>query len=207
MKPASWSGAAIVAALLLWAAPAAAQKLELTPWVGVYVPATDLVEQQAGVPAPVSVESSLAFGANLALRLPMGVALEGQLGYAPAEIEFGDPAQTEDLKVLFAAANIQWRFGPPLIPVKPYLTGGVGVVRWQSDAFSANEAEKSTSTFAGNVGAGAYINLGPMLSLRADGRAYITTFSAQDFDPATADESKFQSHFLASAGIVLGFGL
>lgn len=197
-----------VAALALWASPARAQgllKVEFTPWAGVYVPATDLVEEEAGVAAPVTVSTSLAFGANLGLRLPMGLAIEGQVGYAPAEIEYdlGPGPQTEDLNILFAAANLQWRFGPPLVPVKPYLTAGVGMVRWESDAL----ASESTTNVAGNLGAGAYISLGPIVSLRVDGRAYVTTFSAQDFDPGTADESKFQSHFVASGGLVLGFGI
>jgi opacity protein-like surface antigen len=157
----------------------------------------------------VSIQSGIAFGGNLGVRMPMGIAIEGQVGYAPAEIEFDDGTggtQTEDLKVLFAAANLQWRFGPPLIPVKPYVTGGAGIVRWQSDAFTAFGAEESVTNLAGNLGAGAYISVGPVMKLRLDGRAYITTFSAQDFDPTTADESKFQSHFVATAGLAFELG-
>lgn len=204
MKRATWSAIAALATLAVWAAPARAQgllEIEVTPWVGYYVPATDLAEEAFTPPAPVSLEASIAYGGIVGLRLPMGIAIEGQLGYAPAEVEFGDPAQTADLNVLFGAANLQWRFGPPLIPVKPYLTAGVGFVRWDSDAF----AETSTN-IAGNLGGGAYVTLGPIVSLRGDARAYITTFSAQDVDPNTADESKFQSHFVVSAGLVFKFG-
>lgn len=196
-----------IAAVALWSVPARAQspslKFEVTPWVGYYVPATDLVEQQAGLAAPVTLESSLAYGGNLGIRFPAGIALEAQVGYSPAEVEYdlGAGPQTSDLNVLFGAANLQWRFGPPLIPVKPYLTAGAGFVRWSSDDFA-----ESPTKIAGNIGGGAYVSLGPVVKLRGDARAYITTFNAQDFDPGTTDESKFQSHFVATAGLVFELG-
>jgi hypothetical protein len=51
----------------------------------------------------------VAFGGNFAVLLPMAIAIEGQLGYAPAEIEFdvGTGPRKEDLKVLFGGANLQ----------------------------------------------------------------------------------------------------
>lgn len=199
-----------VAALVGSAGLARAQvglvKLEVAPWVGAYVPATDLVKEEAGVPAPLSITTSVAFGANLGVRLPLGIAIEGQVGYAPAEVEGGGLSQPQDLNALFASANLQWRFGPPLIPVKPYVVGGLGLVRWESDAFSSQGAGESVTNLAGSVGAGAYVTLGPIVSLRADGRAYLTSFNSQDFGLA-ADESAFQSHFVLSAGLVFGFGI
>lgn len=197
-----------IAALALCSVPARAQapslKFEVTPWVGYYVPATDLAEQQAGWASPVTMESSLAYGGNLGIRLPMGIAVEAQVGYSPTEVEYdiGAGPQTSDLDVLFGAANLQWRFGPPLIPLKPYLTAGVGFVRWSSDDFP-----EASTKIAGNLGGGVYVSLGPIVKLRGDARAYITTFSAQDVDPGTADESKFQSHFVASGGLVFEFGM
>ena len=197
-----------IAALALVSAPARAQvptiKFEITPWVGYYVPATDLAEQQAGWNSPASLKSSLAYGGNLGIRLPMGIAIEAQVGMSPTEVELDDGSgaglETFDLDVLFGAANLQWRFGPPLIPVKPYLTAGAGFVRWSPDGGDA------TTNIAGNLGGGAYVSLGPIVKLRGDARAYVTTFSAQDVDPGTADESKFQSHFVVSAGLVFELG-
>ncbi|MGH7545563.1 MAG: outer membrane protein [Gemmatimonadota bacterium] len=196
-----------IAALALVSVPARAQvpslmKFEVTPWVGYYVPATDLAEQQAGWNSPASLNSSLAYGGNLGIRLPMGIAIEAQVGFSPTEVEgdFGSGPVTADLDVLFGAANLQWRFGPPLIPVKPYLTAGAGFVRWSPDG------GESSTNIAGNLGGGAYVSVGPIVKLRGDARAYITTFNAQDVDPSTADESKFQSHFVVSAGLVFEFG-
>lgn len=211
MKRASSLAIATVTAFASWATPTQAQvglvKIEFTPWAGAYVPVTDLVETEAGVTAPVSINTSVAVGGNIGVRLPLGIAVEGQVGYAPAEIEFEFPAQTTDLNVLFASANLQWRFGPPLIPVKPFFTGGIGVIRWESDVFSSFGAGESVTNLAGNVGAGAYVNLGPVLSLRFDGRAYLTSFNAQEFDPSALDVSKFQSHVVLSGGLVFNFGV
>lgn len=206
------AGCALSAAVTLAAAPVCAQTrgpaVDFSIRPGAFLPATNLVESVEYF-VPVTLDAAFALSADIALRSTSGLDFEWQVVHVPTRIRFevvgqnGEVFRTphvEDMRVWLVSGNLRWRFAQ-MPRAQPFLIGGLGVTRWDSDVL---QDDGSATDFTVNAGAGAYVGLGGPLSLRLEGRAYLSWFTPQDFDPSVNDKSdRFQAHFTLGVGLTM----
>jgi hypothetical protein len=198
------AGAALVAAE---AQPLLAQKLSITPNIGVYVPTTELVKAASG--EEFKQEMSITLGGRVGILLSDRLGLEFTGAYAPSDLKvtatgLGD--QTEDANVFTGSGRISYHVIPTSSPISFLVTGGVGVVN-RSGAFYA-DVEKKTD-IGGTLGATAGFRLGSLLRIQVSAEDYIYKPRAEIPGFGPSDEKKTQNDIHLSFGVgipLLGLG-
>ncbi|MFL5449968.1 MAG: outer membrane beta-barrel protein [Gemmatimonadales bacterium] len=192
------AGFTIVVAGLCLASPLAAQKLFLSPTIGVYIPTTELVKAAQG--QEFKQEVALAVGGRLGLRFGERLGLVTSVSYVPSNLRFtfNNSETKTDANLLFGSARASFQVIPWTSPVWLGLNAGASLVKRSGDAY-ANLEDKTD--VGGVVGATVGFNLGSFLSLyvAADDYIYGTTF----VDENTLEEKQTQNDVHLS----LGFGL
>ena len=202
--------AAALAALLLSPLAASAQpgpvkspiRLEFTVNGGVLAPAGTLVQDGELSTGGLELSEDFAFGGGVGVLLPGGLTLEGQLLFAPGsslertgeQIVGGESEQAvSDAEFLALTGNLIYRLPLPL--VQPYFGAGAGMKRLSFDDGTVLGTDDD-SQFTGEVLVGTYVSVIPGLTLRAEARDYLSSFT----DPRT-DESEFQNDLAFLAGL------
>ncbi|UCC71065.1 MAG: outer membrane beta-barrel protein [Gemmatimonadota bacterium] len=195
-------GFAAVFVLLVGATPAQAQ-FELEPYLGVYIPTQDLIDQEVtpGVQVTGSQKEALAVGARLGYGFgPFGI--EGNFLYAFSDAEgtdeAGDPVPDESAAVWTADGRLVWKV-LPVGPVGIHLSGGVALIGRSGDAYQ--DVEEGKTDVGGVLGAGVKIKLPGMFAIRGD----LDVFGYEA--GIEAADSQFQVDVVASAGLVFQFGV
>jgi hypothetical protein len=158
------------AAAVLAPSPGAAQLLRPTLEAGPYAGGffTSDLELQDLRDAPL-------YGARGALRLPAGLAVEAQLGWAPLESSVFDLADGErefDVSVFLWEAGLAWTFGLPG-PLDPFVGVSAGTARFDPELTLEGGGELGgESALIASAGLGARLALGG-LTLRADLREHL----------------------------------
>ncbi len=209
--------------LAFLAAPSAPAQhgLDFVPYVGFYVPTTNMMNPAfAGVPA-MTQRSSIILGARVTWSLPSHVGIEGTLGYAPSNV---DPGATygccNAAHVITASARVLapllFAGGAPLLRVG----GGMGVVSHGGRAYANTSGATS---IAGIASAGMAFRLGPTpLTLRLDAEDYMfnsrlgaepgcdrggyTGFCGQLLRASGAFKPQFQHDLVLSVGLAFAGG-
>ncbi|HVC19854.1 MAG TPA: outer membrane beta-barrel protein [Vicinamibacterales bacterium] len=97
------------------------------------------------------------------------VGLEGEFGYAPDFFSQSTGVTSSDVLTLMANLLV----GAPRGPVRPYVTGGLGLIRQQRDlSASGLLSHISSDDFGFNVGGGARFMLTKHLAVRGDLRYF-----------------------------------
>ncbi|HEY8257879.1 MAG TPA: outer membrane beta-barrel protein [Gemmatimonadales bacterium] len=187
-------------ALLLTAAvttPAFAQRLSLSPTIGVYIPTTELTKAVNG--EEFKQEVGIAIGGRLGVSFSPRFGIETSVSYVPSKLHFtlDQTATTTDSNLLFGSLRATLHVIPFTKPVWLTLNGGASLVKRGGDAYQ--DAEDKTDV-GGVVGAAVGVNLGGMLSfyVAADDFIYGTRI-ADPTSPAKQTQNDVQ--------IALGFGL
>ncbi len=193
--------AATALALALTAASARAQRVSLTPDIGVYVPTTQLISVATGGPATDLLEQkiSLSIGGKLDLWFNQRLGIQGTGTYAPSQLSVstaGIGAST-DANIFMASSRLMVYLIPPSRPISFLVNGGVG---WVSRSGQAYSGVSDNSDVTGTFGAAVGFHLGPFLSLRLTGESYIYK---PDFLAETLTDVATQNDFNLS----LGFGI
>lgn len=170
-------------------------RVEVAPYAGVLLPG-DLDAQD--------VQDGPIVGARAGLRLPGGLGVEGQVGYAPLESQAGpDGADdvTFDLAVWLYEAGLVYALPLPG-PVTPFIGVGAGRVRFDPDLASVGGEEvEDESAFVLSGGVGARLSL-PGLRLRADLREHVVPDALEKTNAALGGEDGEAFNALeASVGI------
>jgi hypothetical protein len=188
-------------ALLLTAAvttPAFAQRLSLSPTIGVYIPTTELTKAVNG--EEFKQEVGIALGGRLGVTFSPRFGIETSVSYVPSKLHFqvdqGTTTST-DANLLFGSLRATVHVIPFTKPVWLTLNGGASLVKRGGEAYQ--DAEDKTDV-GGVVGAAVGFNLGGMLSfyVAADDFIYGTRIA----DP-TSSEKQTQN----DVQIALGFGV
>jgi len=110
-------------------------------------------------------EKRLSYGVTFG-GLAAGIfGFEGDIGYAPSF--FGDSPSFGTNAVLTAMGNVV--VGIPAGPVRPFVTGGVGLIRTRLDLLTTpTTGNFSTNNFGYNFGGGVMIFLPAHLGIRGD---------------------------------------
>lgn len=207
----------------LLAAPSAPaqHRLDFVPYVGFYVPTTNMMNPAfVGVPA-MTQQSSIILGGRVTWWLPSHVGIEGTLGYAPSNV---DPGATygccNAAHVITASARVLAPLllagGAPLLRVG----GGMGVVAHGGRAYANTSGATS---IAGIASVGLAFPLGPTpLRLRLDVEDYLfnahlgaepgcdrggyTGFCGQLLRASGAFKPQFQHDVVLSVGLAFARG-
>jgi hypothetical protein len=183
--------------LALAATPAAAQRLSLSPTIGVYIPTSELVKAANG--EEFKQEVGLAVGGRLGLTFSPRFGIETSVTYVPSNLRFdfqGNQTKT-DANLLFGTARASFHVVPMTQPLWLTLNGGVSMVRRGGDAFQ--DATDKTDV-GGVVGATVGVRLGGMLSfyVAADDYIYGTRFDTASLETEKKTQNDVQ--------FALGFG-
>jgi hypothetical protein len=185
---------------LVAATSAAAQKVSLSPTIGVYIPTTELVKAANG--DEFKQEVALAVGGRLGLNFGTRFGIVTSVSYVPSNLRFSfnqDQDETKtDANLLFGSLRANYQVIPYTSPVWLGLNGGASLVKRGGDAY---ENLEDKSEVGGVVGATVGFNLGGFLSLYVAAEDYIygTSFA----DAGTLEEKQTQN----DVQLAVGFGV
>jgi Outer membrane protein beta-barrel domain len=187
-----------IIALAAWAIPAEAQRVSLSPTIGVYIPTSELVKAANG--EEFKQEIGLAVGGRLGLDFSPRFGIVTSVSYVPSDLRFTfNQTETKtDANLLFGTARATLYVIPTTSPVWVNLNGGASLVKRGGTAY---ENVEDKTDFGGVVGATVGFNLGSFLSFYVAAEDYIygTTF----VDAATGEEKRTQN----DVQLALGFGV
>ena len=178
------------------ATPAAAQGgVELTPWVGAYIPTSNSV---GALDEDISRNTGAAGGLRLTFWGTGRLGFEATGGYAPAKIGNETVNQSGNTDLLLANARLLLALSPVTNSVGFYLAGGPALLSRGSNPFD-NDA--SSTDFGGVVGLGFRFGGGDdnRIGFRLDLEDYLYN---GDFGGGDA----FQNDLVASLGMSIGLG-
>ena len=186
-------------------APGSGTVLHVSPYAG-YMVFGDYLKGPLGTsvsnaPAPI-------YGAQVGLSLSPNLSLIGNIGYTQSDIKVGIPIlgglSVGHSAMLIYDGGLEYNLGSSkagAMPFSPFVQAGVGAIRYNIDE---SILHTEATNLAGNVGAGADLNVARGLSLRLLAKDYIGKFNFKD---ATGfDVSGQTTHNWAfSAGLRLDF--
>ncbi|MDQ3136220.1 MAG: hypothetical protein M3Q93_01370, partial [Gemmatimonadota bacterium] len=124
-----------LALVLAPAAPAVAQKLSISPTIGVYIPTSELVKAANG--QEFKQEIGLAVGGRLGLNFSPRFGILSSVTYVPSDLQFdfqGNQTKTK-ANLLFGTARATLYVLPITSPVWFSLNGGGSYIRRSGDAY------------------------------------------------------------------------
>jgi hypothetical protein len=193
-------GATVLFFTLSAAGSLSAQRLSLSPTIGVYIPTTDLVKAVNGGSFKQNV--GLAIGGRLGLSFSPRFGIETSLSYVPSKLNFTiDQAQSAatqtDANLLLGSARATLHVIPFTKPVWLTVNGGASLIKRGGAAY-ADAADKTD--IGGVFGASVGFNLGGMLSFYVAADDYV--YGTRVADPA-AETKQTQN----DVQLAFGFGL
>ncbi len=186
-----------VTALLAGTRPAAAQRVSLSPTIGVYIPTSELVKAANG--EEFKQEVGLAVGGRLGVTISPRFGIETSVSYVPSNLRFTfDQAETTtDANLLLGTARATFHVIPWTQPVWLSLNGGVSMIKRGGEAY---EAAEDDTDVGGVVGATVGFRLGSMLSFYVAAEDYI--YGSRIEGTGLGDESRTQN----DVQVAFGFG-
>jgi opacity protein-like surface antigen len=188
---------AAFAALALGPASAAAQRVSLSPTIGVYIPTSELVKAAEG--QVFKQEVALSVGGRLGVTLSPRFGIETSVSYVPSNLRFtfDETETTTDANLVLGTIRATFHAIPMTSPVWLSLNGGASLIRRSGEAY---EAAEDRSDIGGVVGATVGFRLGSMLSFYVAAEDYI--YGARIEDAGLGDESRTQN----DVQVAIGFG-
>jgi outer membrane protein with beta-barrel domain len=183
---------------LIAARPAVAQRVSLSPTIGVYIPTTELIKAANG--QEFKQEVGVSVGGRLGVTLSPRFGIETTVNYVPSNLRFTFDGNetTTDANLLFGSARASFHAIPMTQPVWLTLNGGVSVIKRSGEAY---ENLDDDTDVGGVVGATLGFRLGSMLSFYVAAEDYIY---GRKIDETTLDaDAKTQNDVQISLG--LGF--
>ncbi len=187
--------AIVLAAAAFTAAPAEAQKLYLSPTIGLYAPLTDLSTFTSG--GQFRQEVGLSVGGRVGVGLGKRFALEVTGNYVPSSLRRtltpGGVETSEDANLYFGSARATFFVLPPTSPLWISLSGGASLIGRSGAAYAALTDKNDIGALAG---AAAGVNLGPV-SVFVGTDAYL--YKTKAF--GTANENRGQRDLQVNFGL------
>jgi hypothetical protein len=184
--------------LAVRATPAMAQKLSLSPTIGVYIPTSELIKAANG--QEFKQEIALAVGGRLGVNFSRRFGVVTSVTYVPSSLRFSfNQNETKtDANLLFGTARATVYVIPTTSPVWLNLNAGASLVKRGGEAYDSL-ADKTD--IGGVVGTAVGFNLGGFLSFYVAAEDYIygTTF----VESGTLEEKKTQNDIQ----LAVGFGV
>ena len=155
---------------LIVARPAVAQRVSVSPTIGVYIPTSELIKAASG--EEFKQEIGVSVGGRLGVTISPRFGIETTVSYVPSNLRFtfDQSATTTDANLLFGSARATFHVIPWTQPVWLSLNGGVSMIKRGGQAYE--EIEDDTDV-GGVVGATVGLRLGSMLSFYVAAEDYI----------------------------------
>ena len=189
---------AVIGTLAILASPAAAQRISLSPTIGVYIPTSELVKAASG--EEFKQEVALAVGGRLGLNFGPRFGVVTSVSYVPSSLRFNfnENETTTDANLLFGTVRANFQVIPYTSAVWLGLNAGASLVKRGGEAYESLEDRTETG---GVVGATVGLNLGGLMSFYVAAEDYIygTSFA----DAGTLEEEKTQNDIQ----LAVGFGV
>jgi hypothetical protein len=209
MRRNAWAARALCVGTLVAvsAQPLLAQRISLTPNIGVYIPTTELVKAASG--EQFKQEMSITLGGRVGIFFTERLGLELTGAYAPSDLKVtqsGFSDQNEDANVFTGSGRLSFQLMPYTSPIALIVTGGVGVVN-RSGAFYQSMQDKTD--IGGTVGASVRFRVGNLLRLQLNAEDYVYKPKGDIPGFSPGDEKKTQNDVHLSVGIgipLLGLG-
>jgi hypothetical protein len=191
--------AALIGGLACVSAPsAAAQRVSLSPTIGVYIPTSELVKAANG--EEFKQEIALAVGGRLGLNFTPRLGLVTSVSYVPSNLRFtfNQNETKTDANLLFGSARATYYVLPTTAPVWLNINAGGSLIKRGGEAYDSLEDK---TEIGGVVGTTVGFNLGGFLSfyIAAEDYIYGTTF----VESGTLEEKTTQNDIQ----LALGFGV
>jgi hypothetical protein len=191
-------GALIGGLAFVSAVPAAAQRISLSPTIGVYIPTSELIKAANG--EEFKQEIALAVGGRLGLNFTPRLGLVTSVSYVPSSLRFtfNENETKTDANLLFGTARATYYVVPTTAPVWLNINAGGSLIKRGGEAYDSLEDK---TDIGGVVGTTVGFNLGGFLSfyIAAEDYIYGTTF----VESGTLEEKKTQNDIQ----LALGFGV
>jgi hypothetical protein len=178
----------VLAAVPLMVAPATAQKVSVSPTIGVYIPTSELVKAANG--DEFKQEVGLAVGGRLGLNFSPRFGILTTLTYVPSDLKL-DLATGQQVKDYVL---------PITAPVWLSLSGGGSYVRRSGDAY---EGASDKDDIGGVVGTALGIRLGRMLSFYVAADDYIYGTRIDEATLAADKTTQNDIHLAVGFGVPL----
>jgi hypothetical protein len=190
--------ATMVICSAMGAAPVTAQKISLSPTIGVYIPTSELIKAANG--QQFKQEISLAVGGRLGLNFTPRLGLVTSVTYVPSKLRFNfNQNETKtDANLLFGTARATYYVLPTTSPVWLNLNAGGSLVKRGGEAFDTL-ADKTD--LGGVVGTTVGFNLGGFLSFYVAAEDYI--YGRTFVESGSLEEKKTQNDIQ----LAVGFGV
>jgi hypothetical protein len=187
-----------MAGMAVCANPAEAQRMSLSPTIGVYVPTTELVKAASG--QEFKQEIALAVGGRLGLNFTPRLGLVTSVSYVPSNLRFtfNQNETKTDANLLFGTARATYYVLPTTSPVWLNLNAGGSLVKRGGEAYDSLEDK---TDIGGVVGTTVGFNLGGLLSFYVAAEDYI--YGTNFVESGTLEEKKTQNDIQ----LAVGFGV
>lgn len=188
----------LIGAVTAFAQPALAQRVSLSPTIGVYIPTSELAKAANG--EEFKQEVALAVGGRLGLNFSPRFGIVTSVSYVPSNLRFNfnQEETTTDANLLFGTARATVYVIPTTSPVWLNLNGGASLIKRSGEAYE--EAEDKTDV-GGVVGATVGFNLGGFLSFYVAAEDYI--YGTRFVEAGTLEEKSTQN----DVQLAVGFGV
>lgn len=188
-------------------APAIGKAMQVTPYAG-YMMFGKLVEGPLGT--SLTSAPARVYGAQIGLNLSPSLAVIGNVGITSGDLQVGVPllggVDVGEREVLLADAGLQLTLPGPRtsgLAIVPFLQAGAGVIR--NEMRVADMLSPRSTSFAGNVGAGADLALTDGFALRFLVKDYISKFDVQEAAGFETSAAKVTHDWALTAGLRIEF--
>jgi len=190
-----------LAVLLAHAAPAVAQRVSISPTIGVYIPTSELVKAANG--EQFKQEVGLALGGRLNLNFSPRFGILTSVTYVPSDLKL-DLATGEQVKndanLLFGSARATFYVLPTTAPVWLNLNGGASYVRRGGDAYAGL---RDKDDIGGVIGTTVGFHLGSLLSFYVAADDYIYGTRIDESTLETEKQTQNDVHLAIGFGVPL----
>ena len=199
LRSMSRAAALALAVALVPAGAATAQKVSISPTIGVYIPTTELIKASNG--DEFKQEVWLAVGGRLAVNVSPRFGILTSMSYVPSDLKLdlatGEQVQ-DKANLLFGSARATLFVLPLTDPVWFSVNGGASYIRRSGDAFADAEDKDD---IGGVVGATVGFRLGSALSFYVAADDYI--YGTRIDEASLSADSKTQN----DVHLAVGFGV
>ena len=194
-------------------------RIELTPFLGMYLPVADLINLSdpsgSGLTLVFSQKSAFSVGGRVGYGISDRAALEGAFGYTASDVKvevggFGSVALGG--RVMQGSARVRYRLNAPASPTGWHLIGGLAMISRGGEVWDSLETGGvrvgGLTDYGAVIGGGVALPIGKGLALRIDVEDYIHqakfTLDAQGSQQDT--ESQLQNDLVLSVGLAIQLG-